>query len=202
MKTLISLLALTMLLLLGGCSGTQPAAVAKKPYYTQVNMWYIDRSYVENVSDPTVSISNSKEVLRADHQIESTNFQRDVLIPINSEVEIVKMGRDAIFFRYDGKLIALVDVKKYSQITVQELFERTFKEHPVDLSAYPPEMQANIMAGKVVEGMNKEEMILTRGYPPAHRTPSLEKNDWQYWNGRFNSRIYHFEDGKYTGYTD
>jgi len=202
MKPLLLLFSLTTLLLLSGCGGPQPTPPAKKPYYTQVNMWYIDRSYVEHVSDPTVAISKNEEVLRADYQIESTNFQRDVLLPINSEVEIVKMGRDALFFRYDGKLIALVDVKKYSQVALQELFDRTFKEQPVDLSVYPQETRANIMAGRVTKGMSKAEMILTRGYPPAHRTPTLERDDWQYWNGRFNSRIYHFEDGKYTGYTD
>jgi hypothetical protein len=32
--------------------------------------------------------------------------------------------------------------------------------------------------------MTKEQVLMTRGYPPRHRTPSLEGNRWVYWSSR------------------
>lgn len=80
--------------------------------------------------------------------------------------------------------------------------QRSFGENPVDLSRFSTEEQAAIRAGRVEPGLSKEAVIVARGYPPAHKTPDLESDDWHYWNGRFNSRIYHFKAGKFVDYTD
>jgi hypothetical protein len=200
MKKIVLLLTASMMLLLSGCAGTEPS-IPKQKLYTQVNMWYVNKSYTQVLPNLPVSAKNEK-ALRAQHLIESTNYQRDHLIPINSEVEIVGNDGKAIFFIYDNKLIAMQNIKRYSKITTQELFERSFKPQPVDLSGYAPDERALIMKGRVVRGMSKETVLLTRGYPPAHKTPELSSDDWQYWNGRFNSRIYHFKAGKYVDYTD
>jgi hypothetical protein len=41
---------------------------------------------------------------------------------------------------------------------------------------------AGIRAGRLVPGMTKEQALIARGYPPAHRTPSLEANEWIYYD--------------------
>ena len=191
------------MLLLGGCgTASKTVDIPKEIYYTQVNMWYVDKSYTQHYhSEETVSSINKKP-LRAQHQIASTNFRRDHLIPINSQVEIVGTDRNTIFLRYDDKVIALRNIKKHSVISTQELFDRSFNVKAVDLSMYTPEERTRILLGEVTKGMSKATILLTRGYPPAHRTPDLNADKWQYWHGRFNSRIYLFEDGKYTGYSD
>jgi len=36
---------------------------------------------------------------------------------------------------------------------------------------------------------------MTRGYPPRHKTPSLDGDTWVYWSSRFVHRTLVFQDG-------
>jgi hypothetical protein len=44
--------------------------------------------------------------------------------------------------------------------------------------------------------MRKSAVIVALGYPPKHKTPSLEANQWRYWSSRFGSFLVHFQDDK------
>lgn len=203
MKKLSGIFVALLIFMLGGCGKEAPKVPEQKVMYTQVNMWYVDKRYKQ--ADTTQAITGTKkqnEGLKANHLIEATNFKRDHLIPINSQVEIVEIDKNAIFFIYDKKMIALKNIKKYTKMRTAELSARTFGEAKVDLSMYSPERRAEIEQGVVTEGMSKATVLLTRGYPPAHKTPDLKADNWRYWNGRSNSRMYHFAEDRYTGYTD
>lgn len=202
-KKFLLTVAASVLLLLSGCGKEEPQVPEKKVFYTQVNMWYVDKKYSASDPNQLMSVSTKREEpMKADHLIEATNFKRDHLIPLNSPVEIVHSSKDAIFFIYQDKMIALQNIKKYTRIDTADLLKRTFREEKVDLSMYSSERRAEIEQGDVVEGMSKAAVLLARGYPPAHKTPDMNADDWRYWNGRANSRMYHFKDGKYTGFTD
>ncbi|ALC14912.1 hypothetical protein DSOUD_0111 [Desulfuromonas soudanensis] len=41
-----------------------------------------------------------------------------------------------------------------------------------------------IRRSAVIEGMTKEEVLISYGYPAEHRTPSLLANTWIYWENR------------------
>ena len=200
MKQLLLLMSALWLLLLGGCAEPEPV-VEQKALYTQVNMWYIERYTIQNLPENNSRLSMAKP-LRAAHTVESTNYQRDTLIPVNSRIEIVATDSNTVFFKYNGNLIALSNIKKYSRLSLDALTQRMFGTAPVDLSKFTPEEQNACLSGHVVPGMSKEAVLVARGYPPAHKTPDLNANDWQYWNGRFNSRVYHFKEGKFVDFTD
>ena len=55
--------------------------------------------------------------------------------------------------------------------------------------------------GKLGQGMTKEQTLIARGYPPAHRTPSLEATEWIYYDTPgFVDRVV-FADGKIQSVT-
>lgn len=59
------------------------------------------------------------------------------------------------------------------------------------------ELQA-IKEGKLVVGMSKAAVIMAYGYPPEHRTPSLESNTWIYWIDRFRNKAILFDENNRT----
>ena len=201
MKKMLLLIPAALLLLLGGCAEPEPP-IENETLYTQVNMWYVKKPTTQKLSSMQMQSVHKAHPLRAEQTVEATNYQRDVLIPVNSRITIVGSDAESIFFEYDGELIALHNTEKYTRISLYKLMQRSFGENPVDLSRFSTEEQAAIRAGRVEPGLSKEAVIVARGYPPAHKTPDLESDDWHYWNGRFNSRIYHFKAGKFVDYTD
>jgi hypothetical protein len=54
----------------------------------------------------------------------------------------------------------------------------------------------NIKLGEIEVGMSKDAVLMAYGYPPAHRTPSLESDQWVYWLNRFVNRPVVFRDGR------
>ena len=68
-------------------------------------------------------------------------------------------------------------------IKVEEYFkmmftEKKFEELTADFSL--EEIDA-IKQGIVNKGMRKKAVIVSYGYPPEHKTPSLDHDDWVYW---------------------
>ena len=44
-----------------------------------------------------------------------------------------------------------------------------------------------IRSGVLDVGMSKPAVLLSWGYPPIHKTPTLEQQTWTYWTSRFNT---------------
>jgi hypothetical protein len=126
----------------------------------------------------------------------ATNYSRVTFIPVNSSVTISEITSNEIFFNYLDRLIYLKNVEKYTRINISELMNRTFAPEKVDLSKFSQTEKEAISHGKVILGMSKEAVIISRGYPPAHATFSLKSNSWRYWQNRFNTIIYQFIDNK------
>ncbi len=53
-----------------------------------------------------------------------------------------------------------------------------------------------IKGGYLRGGMTKDEVILAWGYPPEHKTPSLDSNRWLYWENRWVSTEVCFQNGR------
>ena len=70
--------------------------------------------------------------------------------------------------------------------------EKTFEEQTAGMT---DREIAAIQNGVLIEGMSKKAVIMSYGYPPEHRTPSLDNNDWTYWmNKRESKKICFGED--------
>ena len=49
---------------------------------------------------------------------------------------------------------------------------------------------------QVVPGMTRDEVLMSIGYPPAHRTPSLESPAWTYWQNAVDTFVVSFDGNK------
>jgi hypothetical protein len=98
-------------------------------------------------------------------------------VPLHSmnDSEIV-ISADA----WPDRKLTIVNIPNYSGETIAGIFERTFAEAPAALQDSDA-----VRNGEVEVGMSKESVLLTRGYPPKHRTPSLDGVEWTYWHNRF-----------------
>lgn len=138
----------------------------------------------------------------AGKDILSTNFHRGNIIPIGAEIIIDRMKRGAIIFTVNATKIQynFVLAKKHSKLDIFELFARYFgKTNPLENSFYnslSSRDQGCIERGIICSGMTKESVIMSYGYPPTHKTPSLSFNEWNYWENRMRRMIIFFKDDR------
>ncbi len=176
-------LTVLSVLLLSACAGRGgPEALvsqveANPTFYTQVGMWSSERR----------------------NEIQATNYAVDDRIPPNTRVTVERVTNEAVVFQREDapdQRYTLVNTQ-YTGEDIEGLFARTFGREPVNLYQFNAEMREAIERGEVVEGMTRDEVLVARGYPPAHETPSLDDDRWRYWRHRFATNNVHFgTDGR------
>jgi hypothetical protein len=138
-----------------------------------------------------------------DHHI-TTNYRKGVLVPVNTEVEFVKATKKRITVKIPSYNVT-VDFENeegYSGQKIEGIFKRTFARRPVDLSGFSEAEKSSIKSGTVTAGMSKDAVIKAMGYPPHHKTPTLEMDQWRYWKNRFDTMLVIFENGKVSSIQD
>lgn len=138
-----------------------------------------------------------------DHHI-TTNYRKGTLVPVNTIVEFVKATRKRITVKIPSYNVTVnfENEEDYSGEKIEGIFKRTFARQPVDLGAYSEEERSSIKQGIVTEGMSKEAVIKAMGYPPHHKTPTLDMDQWRYWKNRFDTMLVFFENGKVSAIQD
>ena len=173
-RAFLSLTAVCCLatLFLPGCA-TGPAATKGEIYYTQFSLFHEKDAWL------------------------TTNYRKGVLVPINTQVSFLKANSKEIFIQLpDASTLKIVNARKFSGVDVEGVFNRTLGKEKVDLDKFSPDEQNNIMAGIVAVGMSKDAVIKALGYPPKHKTPSLDGNQWRYWKNRYGTMLVTFADGR------
>lgn len=130
----------------------------------------------------------------------TTNYWTDasILVPINAKVTLVSLKKGSMKIKIEKPEVTLVieNVKNYSQRDMDTIAKNMLTRTPVPIEKFDEKMAKNIRNGILALGMTKEQVIMTRGYPPGHKTPSLEIDSWTYWNNRFVTHLLVFEDGE------
>ena len=136
-------------------------------------------------------------------KIIATNYQRGRLIPVNSLITISGYSSKSIIFTINGEntQIELENEEKFTRQTIEQLSISLFSKSKVDLSKFSKEAKEAIQFGNIINGMTKSEVLVSRGFPPAHVTPNIESNVWKYWQNRFVTRDVQFQNGKVLGLT-
>jgi hypothetical protein len=125
-------------------------------------------------------------------------------VPVNTEVEFVKATKKRITVKIPSYNVT-VDFENeegYSGQKIEGIFKRTFARRPVDLSGFSEAEKSSIKSGTVTAGMSKDAVIKAMGYPPHHKTPTLEMDQWRYWKNRFDTMLVIFENGKVSSVQD
>lgn len=179
LKSVLILMSVVMgLLFLSGCGPMkEPTPNMQGNLYSQVNMW------------------------EEKGRIIATNYQRGRLIPVNSLVTINGYSSKSIFFTVNGESsqLEILNVEDHTRVSIEQLTSKLFAKSKVNLSNFSKIGREAIEYGNVVDGMTKSEVLVSRGFPPAHVTPNLESNLWKYWQNRFVTRNVEFRNNKVSG---
>jgi hypothetical protein len=178
-NALCSLIA-SMLIILLATAAASAERIKGKIYYTRINIWF-----------------------ESPKKIPSTNYHKGTLLPVGTKVKMISMGNRKIIFRPKGSdsEFVIVHQRKHTRIKFKELFNRYFtKNDPMapggKFNTFSPLERKNIRNGNVVHGMGRAAVLMAYGYPPSHRTPSLDSNTWHYWHARIHQITIHFNNNK------
>lgn len=130
-----------------------------------------------------------------------TNFSVSVKIPVNTKIVIDSVKKNKIFFHLvnqAGSVIQLLNIQAYTGLETKPLIERTFSREPLDLSRFTDTERQFIkeFSGFYCSGISKEALLVARGYPPVHKTPSVSMDTWIYWRNKWKSLRISFADNK------
>ena len=127
----------------------------------------------------------------------TTNYRQGDFLPVNSRVTFVKTGQSRIYFTLENGVEFCVDnVREYSGEDINGIFRRTFSATETDLSQFTDSERKAIASGQARKGMSKAAVLIALGYPPKHRTPSLESDSWRYWASKYDTFLVDFENDK------
>ncbi len=170
------LLVLFVLFSFTACRGPSPIKdVEGSKVYTQIGMWVDGNA------------------------LETTNYSRGWFLPVNTRVKIENTTARTIRVHVPsrGQSFVIKNRQNYTGKNIEGIYNQYFGDEKVSLKKFDKDVRENIKSGNLEKGMSKKATILARGYPPVHRTSSLESNVWTYWKGRFTGRIkVHFKKEK------
>lgn len=148
-------------------------------YYTAVNIWWYKAK-----------------------KIYCTNYHTGERIKVGTQVHVTNLTDKAIDFRTSsGQEFRIIYVARHTRQTMRELFQQYFsKTDPLaaggPFARFTENERQAIKAGIIVRGMSKPAVLMAYGYPPSHKTPSLDDNLWIYFNTLYVEHKVLFENGR------
>lgn len=118
--------------------------------------------------------------------ISDANWSINPMIPADAPIRILSYGRYRAFIEIDGKPMRLGqdygrEQESLERFATKWVVERSPKER---IATFPPDVREAIRIGRVVPGMNREQVLIAVGYPPTHHTPDLDAPVWHFWATR------------------
>lgn len=140
----------------------------------------------------------SLRVERGDYR--AANYGRGLLIPINTRVKLLEIKEKTFLLQRldNAEEIKVENEPKYTGRTAAGFATLLLSAEETPLARLPQPVAAAIRLGEPRRGMTKELVLMARGYPPTHETPSTESDRWVYWSSRFVKQTLVFSDGRLT----
>jgi outer membrane protein assembly factor BamE (lipoprotein component of BamABCDE complex) len=132
-------------------------------------------------------------------EISDVNFQQGTVVPFGTNVQILEVGRRSVQFQPSG-YPAITLVLRYGKevLPMDQYLDRLFlpDDPRAKLRRVPAATVKLIEQGSIDVGMTRDQVLMALGYPPAHRTPSLESPQWRYWENRWHQFVVYFDGDK------
>ncbi len=137
------------------------------------------------------------------------NYRRGAMLPAGTELASVDIGGLGSHRPYltlttvtgRGAFAIYLRTKFHPGLSIEQFRDRLVTNEPLEQLTQgltDDEIDA-IKGGKLVVGMSRKAVLIARGYPPRHRTPSTDANAWLYWENRVRKKLIHFDkDGRTT----
>jgi len=127
------------------------------------------------------------------------------VLAAGTKVTVTKVGASGIAFRAEGDPVEYTLLFAYgrNQLSANQYFADVLRDTNPTESEPPASgvIAIGLSEGQLVPGMTRAQALLTRGYPPAHQTTSLDANVWVYYETpHFVDRVV-FVDGRIESIT-
>ena len=135
-------------------------------------------------------------------RISDVNWTHAPMIAAGAPIQVTSYGNNEANVLIDGNPYVLAHEYGRKQESVEQFVAKIVsKTNPrAKIASWPQPVRDAVNKGTVVNGMTREQVIVSIGYPATHRTPSLDATTWHHWQsraGRF--EIYWGADGKVEG---
>ena len=171
-----------------GCAGPLDGLYDEsQTYYTAHNMWLLNFPAATYLYDDP-------------GWIPAINYKQGDLLPAGTPIRSVQYISRAnrtttrsglrLITNEDLKLQILLDRHQVKAgLTIEDLFLKTLTLEPLsEMTAACTQEEIDLIRSGVLDvGMSKPAVLLSWGYPPIHKTPTLEQQTWTYWTSRFNT---------------
>lgn len=119
--------------------------------------------------------------------ISDTNQSTLPMIPAGSPIVLKGFGFNRASVLIDAREMRIGhDYGRKQESKEQFVAKLIVDQDPkIKIKTYPQQIQEAIAAGKVCEGMTREQVIISLGYPRTDATPSLSGMDWTYWTANW-----------------
>jgi hypothetical protein len=142
-------------------------------------------------------------------EISDVNYTQGTLVPYGTRVQILEVKKNSVRFQPDGHPEMTLVYRHGRKIYPFETYlDRMFLVDDPRMATAAPvgkkkgasrggsRFAKQMENGLVEPGMTKDEVLKTLGYPPAHRTASLESPVWTYWRNRWETYVVYFDGDK------
>lgn len=118
--------------------------------------------------------------------IGDANYWTGTKLPAGTPVRIERLTDDSVTFSAGEVTLTLTHEYGTKQESFQQYLDKVLvaDDPRPRIAVYPRAVRRAIGNAKVERGMTREQVLLSLGYPPTHRTPSLRDREWTYWWNR------------------
>jgi hypothetical protein len=185
--------ALFCLLLLCSVPQSSTAGAEEQKLYTAYNIW-----------------------LQPGHNMEFINFKNSrAFIPAGTEVKMLFLERRLAdistsgaanpyidFTRADNRRSHRIyfDSRYHPKKSIDDYLKMTFTPKPLEelTKGFTEDEMKAISRGEVIDGMSREAVLVSYGYPPEHRTKHRSQNVWTYWISKKEQKKIEFDPNGFT----
>ena len=118
--------------------------------------------------------------------ISDANWGTSAMIPAGARIKVLSYGSNRAAVEIDGKPMRIGhDYGRSEESLEKYLAKIVVKANPkAKLDRYSEKVRGAIRQGKVLPGMTREQVLMSVGYPPTHKTPRLDASVWNHWSSR------------------
>lgn len=130
------------------------------------------------------------------NEVNDANYFVGSTLPAGTPVQVQAMTGNSVTFTADGRTLTMVHSYGSAQESMQQWVSKILvpDDPKAKLATFPRSAQDAIREGRVEKGMTKEQVIMSLGFPPTHRTASVSDNEWTYWYNRWVSYKVQFDN--------
>jgi hypothetical protein len=134
----------------------------------------------------------------AGDSISDANLAQLPFVPVGTPIKVRRIDGQYADAEVDGKPMRLGHEQGREQESIGQWINKivVLDDPKVRLARFPPRIRNAIAKGQLLRGMNREQVIMAVGHPPADARLKLDGPYWRYWwSGFAPYYVYWAKDG-------